>query len=131
MTHSLPLPSSERQRRLASQISQATSDGNERQLARLQGLWVHRYGVDTLPVVTEQLSSGSTQTSDSPISRFTTLIKEALTEVSAGVNDASTRDKTPIGSKVDADEVAAPPSSTPLSLRRWLVRDRDDLPKAS
>ena len=131
MTHPSPLSSAERRRRLASQISQATIDGNERELAGLQSLWVHRYGVDSLPVVAEQPPSGSMQAGDNRFARFTTLIKDALTEVSAGVDDFPSGNGAPIGSRIDGRDVAAPPSSTPLSLRRWLVRDRDDIPKAS
>ena len=42
---------SPRQNVLASQIQDAQRLGNERQLVLLSGQWVHRFGIDSLPVV--------------------------------------------------------------------------------
>ena len=42
---------SPRQNVLASQIEDAQRLGNERQLVLLSGQWVHRFGIDSLPVI--------------------------------------------------------------------------------
>ena len=42
---------SPRQNVLASQIQDAQRLGNERQLVLLSGQWVHRFGIDSLPVI--------------------------------------------------------------------------------
>ena len=42
---------SPRQNILASQIQDAKRLGNERQLVLLSGQWVHRFGIDSLPVI--------------------------------------------------------------------------------
>ena len=55
---------SPRQNVLASQIQDVQLCGDERQLALLLGLWVHRFGIDSLPVTQASCPEGITESLD-------------------------------------------------------------------
>ena len=52
---------SPRQNVLASQIQDAQHVGDERQLVLLMGQWVHRFGIDSLPVTHATSSEASAE----------------------------------------------------------------------
>ena len=74
---------SPRQNVLASQIQDAQRLGNERQLVLLSGQWVHRFGIDSLPVIDAASPEAEAESFDSlqPASVLTTtaLTTTALT----------------------------------------------------
>ena len=65
---------SPRQNVLASQIQDAQRLGNERQLVLLSGQWVHRFGIDSLPVIDAASPEAEAESFDSlqPASVLTT-----------------------------------------------------------
>ena len=65
---------SPRQNVLASQIQDAQRLGNERQLVLLSGQWVHRFGLDSLPVIDAASPEAEAESFDSlqPASVLTT-----------------------------------------------------------
>ena len=132
-------PSADRQQRLAAQMMEAQRAGELHQLELLRSQWVHRYGVDSLPVLAEQADpvsvpfpleaepAPSEPTSRGSMGRLKALLKQSLLEVSSSIRDERSSVSAAAGS-----DASAPPVNTPRSLRRWLVQDGDnDLPKAS
>ena len=133
MTSTSFSPSADRRRRLAQQMLDAQSNGHDHQLSVLRSQWVHRYGVDDLPdlapLPVEQRPDAPAATSPSfgpPLARLTTLLKESLLDVSSSLHEDRAMSAIP-----RAAEPPAPPLTTPHSLRRWLVRDGDDVQKTS
>ena len=57
---------SPRQNVLASQIQDAQHVGDERQLVLLMGQWVHRFGIDSLPVTYATSSEASAESFEQP-----------------------------------------------------------------
>ena len=132
-------PSADRRQHLAAQMMEAQRAGELHQLELLRSQWVHRYGVDSLPVLAEQADpvpapfpseaepAPSEPTSRGSMGRLKALLKQSLLEVSSSIRDERSSVSAATGS-----DASAPPVNTPRSLRRWLVQDGDnDLPKAS
>ena len=143
---------SPRQNVLASQIQDAQRLGNERQLVLLSGQWVHRFGIDSLPVIDAASPEAEAESFDplQPASvlattSFTTtafseelvnpedlgtsqdlMVQDALPEEEITDNGFGQEfEKTPLEPLRDRNVVvciSAPPISTPRSLRRWLPR---------
>ena len=151
---------SARQHALSRQILDAEERGDVRRLSLLQGQWVHRFGVATLPV-----SSASAPVSVSPTAPVTPLSRDSdasvaaeasvdetsavasFVEIISGTSDEQLADaeqpvieEQPVVEKQPLVEeqpvepqrpVPAPPLSTPRSLRRWLPAAESSFPKAS
>ena len=151
---------SARQHALSRQILDAEERGDVRRLSLLQGQWVHRFGVATLPV-----SSASAPVSVSPTAPVTPLSRDSdasvaaeasveetsaaasFLEIISGTSDEQLADaeqpvieEQPVVEKQPLVEeqpvepqrpVPAPPLSTPRSLRRWLPAAESSFPKAS
>ena len=144
---------SARQHALSRQILDAEERGDARRLSLLQGQWVHRFGVATLPV-----SSASAPVSVSPTAPITPLSRDSdasvaeasVDETSAAASFLEIISGTSEEQLADADQpvieeqpviekqpvvpqrpVPAPPLSTPRSLRRWLPAAESSFPKAS
>ena len=143
---------SPRQNVLASQIQDAQRLGNERQLVLLSGQWVHRFGIDSLPVIDAASPEAEAESFDQlqPASvlattAFTTtafseelvnpedlgvsqdlMVQDSLPEEEITDNDFGQEfEKTPLEPLRDRNvvvSISAPPISTPRSLRRWLPR---------
>ena len=124
-------PSAERQQRLAAQIQSAHSKGALDQLDLLRSQWVHRYGVDSLPDLASASAPSRAEQTEAPADASATpssgghraRLKQSLREVGSSFQD--------IPSIASRSEAPAPPLSTPQFLRRWLVQNDDDVPKAS
>ena len=71
---------SPRQNVLASQIQDAQRLGNERQLVLLSGQWVHRFGLDSLPVIDAASPEAEAESFDQlqPASVLATLLSQPL-----------------------------------------------------
>ena len=148
---SAPLPQRRREA-LRQQLLDARSRGDQREIARSEQQWVHRYGVaalselqpQTMPVAeVVPLPLPVAETSDISIAppaaaapasaqvsrfdRFKTVLKGCLDDVGSTVDtDAS------IPAAVMAPvDVPPPPSPRLQRLRRWLPTVADDLPRAS
>ena len=145
---------SARQHALSRQILEAEDRGDARRLSLLQGQWVHRFGVATLPV-----SSASATVSESQTETVAPLSSESDASVAAETFAAesyaaasflelisSTSEEQPVveeepvvkeqpvvkNQPVELQRpVPAPPFSTPRSLRRWLPPAESNFPKAS
>ena len=124
-------PSAERKQRLAAQILAAHSEGALDQLDLLRSQWVHRYGVDSLPDLApasapsraQQAEAAADASATSSSGGLRARLKQSLREVGSSFQD--------IPSIAPRSEASAPPLSTPQFLRRWLVQNNDDVPKAS
>ena len=144
---------SARQHALSRQILDAEERGDARRLSLLQGQWVHRFGVATLPV-----SSASAPVSVSPTAPITPLSRDSdasvaeasvdetsaaasFLEIISGTSDEQLADaeqpvieEQPVVEEQPVEPqrpVPAPPLSTPRSLRRWLPAAESSFPKAS
>ena len=128
---------------------EAEERGDARRLSLLQGQWVHRFGVATLPV-----STAAAPVSESPMASLTPLSSESdgsvvaessaaagFLEIMGGTNEEqpvvekpSVVEEQPFVAEQPAEPqrpVPAPPFSTPRSLRRWLPGAESTFPKAS
>ena len=116
---------------------EAEERGDARRLSLLQGQWVHRFGVATLPV-----STAAAPVSESPMAPLTPLSRESDVSVVAESSAAAgfleimggTNEQQPVVAEQPAEPqrpVPAPPLSTPRSLRRWLPGAESSFPKAS
>lgn len=124
MTSTSSSQSADRREQLLQQMLDAQSSGQGDRLSLLRSQWVHRYGVDDLPDLAAPAEPRTSKVGS--LSRFTALLKESLLEVSSTIHDDPS---TPPAQR--SAEPPAPPLNTPPSLRRWLVRDGDDVSKAS
>ena len=125
-------PSADRQQRLAAQMKAAHTEGEFDQLDLLRSQWVHRYGVDSLPDLApaSALASSDQAEAPAPAAQATrssgglrARLKQSLREVGSSLQDSP--------ASAPSSEPSAPPLSTPHFLRRWLVQNDDDVPKAS
>ena len=122
---------------------EAEERGDARRLSLLQGQWVHRFGVATLPV-----STAAAPVSESPMAPLTPLSRESdvsvvaessaaagFLEIMGGTNEQQpVVEEQPVVAEQPAEPqrpVPAPPLSTPRSLRRWLPGTESSFPKAS
>jgi hypothetical protein len=122
---------------------EAEERGDARRLSLLQGQWVHRFGVATLPV-----STAAAPVSESPMAPLTPLSRESdvsvvaessaaagFLEIMGGTNEQQpVVEEQPVVAEQPAEPqrpVPAPPLSTPRSLRRWLPGAESSFPKAS
>ena len=122
---------------------EAEERGDARRLSLLQGQWVHRFGVATLPV-----SKAAAPVSESPMAPLTPLSRESdvsvvaessaaagFLEIMGGTNEQQpVVEEQPVVAEQPAEPqrpVPAPPLSTPRSLRRWLPGAESSFPKAS
>ncbi len=122
---------------------EAEERGDARRLSLLQGQWVHRFGVATLPV-----STAAAPVSESPMASLTPLSRESdvsvvaessaaagFLEIMGGANEEQpVVEEQPFVAEQPAEPqrpVPAPPLSTPRSLRRWLPGAESSFPKAS
>ena len=122
---------------------EAEERGDARRLSLLQGQWVHRFGVATLPV-----STAAAPVSESPMAPLTPLSRESdvsvvaessaaagFLEIMGGTNEQQpVVEEQPVVAEQPAETqrpVPAPPLSTPRSLRRWLPGAESSFPKAS
>jgi hypothetical protein len=122
---------------------EAEERGDARRLSLLQGQWVHRFGVATLPV-----STAAAPVSESPMAPLTPLSRESdvsvvaessaaagFLEIMGGTNEEQpVVEEQPFVAEQPAEPqrpVPAPPLSTPRSLRRWLPGAESSFPKAS
>ena len=122
---------------------EAEERGDARRLSLLQGQWVHRFGVATLPV-----STAAAPVSESPMAPLTPLSRESDVSVVAESSAAAgfleimggTNEEQPVVEEqpfvteqpaAPQRPVPAPPLSTPRSLRRWLPGAESSFPKAS
>ena len=122
---------------------EAEERGDARRLSLLQGQWVHRFGVATLPV-----STAAAPVSESPMASLTPLSSEpdgsvvaessaaaGFLEITGGTNEEQpVVEEQPFVAEQPAEPqrpVPAPPLSTPRSLRRWLPGAESSFPKAS
>jgi hypothetical protein len=122
---------------------EAEERGDARRLSLLQGQWVHRFGVATLPV-----SIAAAPVSESPMAPLTPLSRESdvsvvaessaaagFLEIMGGTNEEQpVVEEQPFVAEQPAEPqrpVPAPPLSTPRSLRRWLPGAESSFPKAS
>ena len=122
---------------------EAEERGDARRLSLLQGQWVHRFGVATLPV-----STAAALVSESPMAPLTPLSRESdvsvvaessaaagFLEIMGGTNEEQpVVEEQPFVAEQPAEPqrpVPAPPLSTPRSLRRWLPGAESSFPKAS
>lgn len=148
---SAPLPQRRREA-LRQQLLDARSRGDQREIARSEQQWVHRYGVAALSEVELQRTSVAevvplplpgVETSEvsvappavaatapaqaSRFDRFKTVLKGCLDDVGSTVEtDASIP-----AAVVAPSDVPPPPSPRLQRLRRWLPTVVDDLPRAS
>ena len=131
MTPMSKSPSAERQQCLKAQILAAHSEGALDQLDLLCSQWVHRYGVDSLPdlapasvpIRAEQAEAAPDASATPSSGGLRARLKQSLREVGSSFQD--------MPSIAPRSEASAPPLSTPQFLRRWLVQNDDDVPKAS
>ena len=122
---------------------EAEERGDARRLSLLQGQWVHRFGVATLPV-----STAAAPVSEGPMAPLTPLSRESdvsvvaessaaagFLEIMGGTNEQQpVVEEQPVVAEQPAEPqrpVPAPPLSTPRSLRRWLPGAESSFPKAS
>ena len=123
---------------------EAEERGDARRFSLLQGQWVHRFGVATLPV-----STAAAPVSESPMASLTPLSSESdgsvvaessaaagFLEIMGGTNEEQPAvvEEQPFVAEQPAEPqrpVPAPPLSTPRSLRRWLPGAESSFPKAS
>ena len=122
---------------------EAEERGDARRLSLLQGQWVHRFGVATLPV-----STAAAPVSEGPMAPLTPLSRESdvsvvaessaaagFLEIMGGTNEEQpVVEEQPFVAEQPAEPqrpVPAPPLSTPRSLRRWLPGAESSFPKAS
>ena len=143
---------------LSRQIQSAGGVGDARLLAILQGQWVHRYGVATLPTPVMAPASASESESDvflepaavlaidpptdpvPPIDPAPPIEQDALNDQqqNAASNPSSTRllretlaDEISLQGEQPYKAIPEPPLNTPRSLRRWLPDVEETFPKAS
>ena len=132
----------------------AEDRGDARRLSLLQGQWVHRFGVATLPVTSASAPVSVSPTAPvTPLSRdsdATVAAEASVDETSAAASFLEIISGTSEEQLVDAEQpvieeqpvvekqpvepqrpVPAPPLSTPRSLRRWLPAAESSFPKAS
>ena len=124
-------PPSQRQTILAGQLNAAHAADDQKRLLLLRSQWVHRFGVDTLPEFSRvDPVKEAEPVADQPgaFERFSNVLRESFSEVSRALDEPTMSVDDPVD---ELQEVTAPPLSTPLSLRRWLVSDDDSVPKAS
>ena len=124
-------PPSQRQNILAGQLNAAHAADDQKRLLLLRSQWVHRFGVDTLPEFSRvDPVEEAEPVADQPgaFERFSNVLRESFSEVSRALDEPAMSVDDPAD---EPQEVAAPPLSTPRSLRRWMVSGDDSVPKAS
>ena len=127
---SAPLPQRRREA-LRQQLIDARARADQREIARVEQQWVHRYGVSSLP----QPDSTGEQPSVAPappasvLGRFTSALQGCLDEVASTVEQSVSA--TDLSLQAPLHEVPPPPSPKLQRLRRWLPTVVDDFPQAS
>ena len=124
-------PQDPRQRVLQRQIEQSRQDGDHERLRRLELLWVHRFGVTSLPRAEQPAADVDGEHLDTPssIGRFTALLRNSPDELARTFDETSEG----VSSGHRDSPVQAPvPMTSPERLRRWLTPvTNDEFPKAS
>lgn len=127
---SAPLPQ-QRREALRQQLIDARARADQREIARVEQQWVHRYGVSSLP----QPDSTGEQPSVAPappasvLGRFTSALQGCLDEVASTVEPSLSASDLSLSAPLQ--EVPPPPSPKLQRLRRWLPTVVDDFPQAS
>ena len=123
-----------RQIALQRQIEQERQDGDLQRLQRLELLWVHRYGVKTLPVAGRPMD----QPGDPWDTSEPSPVEVSQAEVDCFLGQASLDQSDQDQSTLDDQEPSAPdavgpvPVASPQRLRRWLKPlNRSESSKAS
>lgn len=143
---SAPLPQRRREA-LLQQLNDARARADQREIARVEQQWVHRYGVSSLPQFDTQSDTEFDKEFDtkpapeldvpsveavapaSVLDRFKSALQGCLDEVGSTVEPAvSAIDRAPLP---PSEDVPPPPSPKLHRLRRWLPTVVDDLPQAS
>ena len=133
---------------LARQIQSAAGSDDGQLLAVLQGQWVHRYGIASLPAASPPLECSPEPAADLPSDSAQPPVQDEESTVFGEVEAALQEDRTPVPLSMHLRQeilsedptrpgdqsikvVSAPPLNTPRSLRRWLPDVDESLPKAS
>ena len=134
MTSSPYQPQDLRQIALQRQIEQERQDGDLQRLQRLELLWVHRYGVKTLPVADRSMD----QPGDPWDTSEPSPVEVSQAEVDRFLGQASLDQSDQDQPALDDQEPSAPkavgpvPVASPQRLRRWLKPlNRSESSKAS
>ena len=135
-----------RREALRQQLIDARARADQREIARVEQQWVHRYGVSSLPQCDATVDMPSAETlvpetlapqtlapqklaPPSVLSRFTSALQGCLDEVGSTVEQAVSASDLSV--QPSSQEVAPPPSPKLQRLRRWLPTAVDDFPQAS
>ena len=124
-------PPSQRQNILAGQLNAAHAADDQKRLLLLRSQWVHRFGVDSLPVfsrVDPVEEAEPVVDQQGGFERFSNVLRQSFSEVSRALEEPAMSVDDPAD---EPQEVTAPPLITPRSLRRWLVSGDDSVSKAS
>ena len=132
---SAPLPQRRREA-LRQQLIDARARADQREIARVEQQWVHRYGVSSLPQCETTVDTPSAETlvpetlvPASVLNRFTSALQGCLDEVGSTVEQVVSASDLSV--QPSCQEVAPPPSPKLQRLRRWLPTAVDDFPQAS
>ena len=123
-----------RQIALQRQIGQARQEGDIQRLQRLELLWVHRYGVTSLPVAVRPMEQPAVlqDTSESlPLEVSQDEVDRFLEQASVDLRD---QDQPTLNNQEPSppEAVGPVPVASPQRLRRWLKPlDRPESSKAS
>ena len=135
-----------RREALRQQLIDAHARADQREIARVEQQWVHRYGVSSLPQCDATVDMPSAETlvpetlapqtlvpqklePPSVLNRFTSALQGCLDEVGSTVEQAVSASDLSV--QPSSQEVAPPPSPKLQRLRRWLPKAVDDFPQAS
>lgn len=130
-----------RREALRQQLIDAHARADQREIARVEQQWVHRYGVSSLPQCDATVDMPSAETlvpetlapqtlaPPSVLNRFTSALQGCLDEVGSTVEQAVSASDLSV--QPSSQEVAPPPSPKLQRLRRWLPTAVDDFPQAS
>lgn len=135
-----------RREALRQQLIDARARADQREIARVEQQWVHRYGVSSLPQCDATVDMPSAETlvpetlapqtlvpqklaPPSVLNRFTSALQGCLDEVGSTVEQAVSASDLSV--QPSSQEVAPPPSPKLQRLRRWLPTAVDDFPQAS
>lgn len=127
---SAPIPQRRREA-LRQKLIDARAGADQREIARVEQQWVHRYGVSSLPQseTTVEKPSGEPVPPASVLNCFTSALQGCLDEVASTVEPAVSASDLSLQARLQ--EVPPPPSPKLQRLRRWLPTVVDDFPQAS
>ena len=152
MTNSPASLPQRRREALLQQLLDARTRGDQREIARAEQQWVHRYGVAALADIAADVSP-STQVAveqapvpaaaSSPVpsapnkppasrfDRFKLALKGCLDDVGSAVAAEQPSPTAPDSDPTDADAIPPPPSPRLQRLRRWLPTVSDEWSRPS